>query len=85
METGDKNFSATVRNDCQSSIKPIQGQQGSRAGGEVCTGRRSRYFFLLTAPNCGDHPEIEMFRISQAGRIFPLLPLFPFLFFPALF
>lgn len=32
MESGDKNCSHTVVNDCQSSIKPIQGQRSLRAG-----------------------------------------------------
>lgn len=32
VESGDKNSSHTVLNDCQSSIKPIQGQRSLRAG-----------------------------------------------------
>lgn len=81
MESGDKNSSHTVLNDCQSSIKPIQGQMSLRA-----TSNRKRGEKALSPADCiltaddGHYPQkLQCFGSFKAGHIFHF-PLFFFSF-----
>lgn len=77
VESGDKNSSHTVLNDCQSSIKPIQGQMSLRA-----TSNRKRGEKALSPADCiltaddGHYPQkLQCFGSFKAGHIFHF-PLF---------
>lgn len=80
MEPGDKNSSHTVLNDCQSAIKPIQGQMSLRVrsfrqrGGKgiVPSG------LYCDSSDDGHYPQkLQCFGSFKAGHIFHFPSFFP--------